>query len=319
MFKVFNSNLIKKFVADERDFDYCKDINTYLTIITRIADIERLETIAYNFILMNAKVFVLDDNCDSDLAEQVMLNKKILNSFIKSLIKKNQSDVALKLILESRNEDSRFKEFVRQAVLGTDESRFSMNEFNFLKRCFQSGLFQDVIKVSTVKNKLLNHIIWLNNNLIKVINFERMNVLFEILIYISENELHEHSINNASLLLRNTLDGYMKTHSDINKTSLFKLVSLIVSELSSIEGQNNNSDFSVDLEYTEPDYNLWSPLWEDEILKKLDTSDDKAFIQWVGNNTNITTNVVQQAQDNFEHYILEKFNKISRQRPIPLM
>lgn len=56
MFKVFNSNLIKKFVADERDFDYCKDINTYLTIITRIADIERLETIAYNFILMNAKV-----------------------------------------------------------------------------------------------------------------------------------------------------------------------------------------------------------------------------------------------------------------------
>lgn len=309
MFKVFNSNLIKKFVADERDFDYCKDINTYLTIITRIADIERLETIAYNFILMNAKVFVLDDNCDSDLAEQVMLNKKILNSFIKSLIKKNQSDVALKLILESRNEDSRFKDFLRQAVLGTDESRFSMNEFNFLKRCFQSGLFQDVIKVSTVKNKLLNHIIWLNNNLIKVINFERMNVLFEILIYISENELHEHSINNASLLLRNTLDGYMKTHSDINKTSLFKLVSLIVSELSSIEGQNNNSDFSVDLEYTEPDYNLWSPLWEDEILKKLDTSDDKAFIQWVGNNTNITTNVVQQAQDNFEHYILEKFNK----------
>ncbi|CAI8508321.1 unnamed protein product [Hanseniaspora opuntiae] len=113
MFKVFNSNLIKKFVADERDFDYCKDINTYLTIITRIADIERLETIAYNFILMNAKVFVLDDNCDSDLAEQVMLNKKILNSFIKSSIKKNQSDVALKLILESRNEDSRFERFCK--------------------------------------------------------------------------------------------------------------------------------------------------------------------------------------------------------------
>lgn len=309
MLKVFNLNLIKKFVADERDFDYCKDINTYLTIISRIADIERLDTIAYKCILINAKIFVLDDNCDIDLTEQVMLNKKILSSLIIMLIKKNQVDVVLKLILESRNEDNRLKDFVRQVVLGADESRFSINVFNFMKTCFQSGLYQDVVKTSTVKNKLLNHIIWLNNNLTKMINFERMNVLFEIVVYIKENQLHEHNIGNALLLLKNSLEGYIKNHGDISKTSLFKLVNLIVSELSSIEGENNNSDFPNDFEYTEPDYNLWSPLWEDEILKKLETTDDKAFIQWVGNNTSITTNVVQQAQDKFDHYIYEKFNK----------
>lgn len=310
IFKVFGSNLIKKFVADERDFDYCKDINTYLIIISRIADIEKLETIAYNFILMNAKVFVLGDDCESELAEQVVLNKKILNTFIKSLIKKNQVDVALKLILELRKEDDLLKDFVRQAVLGVDESSFNMDLFNFMNTCYKSSLFQDVIKISTIRNKLLNHIMWLHNNLTKVINFERMNVLFEIIVCIRENELYEQNIGNVLLLLRNSLEAYIKNHSDINKTSLFKLVNLIVSELLSFETeQNSGSDLPINIEYIEPEYNLWSPLWEDEILKKLDRTDDNAFIQWVGNNTKIKTNVVQQTEDKFESYIFEKFNK----------
>lgn len=310
MFKVFNSNLIKKYVTDEKDFDYYKDINTYLTIITRIAEIDTLNVIAYKCISMNAKILVLDDDCDSDLMDQVLLNKSILNKFIKSLMKKNQIDVALKIIFESRNEDHYLKDFVKHAVFEIDESEFNMNVFIFMKKCLQNNIYQDIIKNSTMENRLLNHIIWFNNNLIKVINFKKLNVLFEILIFINENEMYENNIVNVLLLLRNSLESYINVHSDLEKTSLFKLASFIVSEVSTIEReQNSNSNFHIDSDYIEPDYNLWSPLWEDEILKKLDTTDDNEFIQWARNNTSITTNVVQQAQDKFDHYIFKKFNK----------
>lgn len=313
MFKVFNTNFLRKFCIEERDLDYCKEINKILTILARFIEKDNINDIVFKCIFANARAFVIESyEEDDDVAEQISINKNLLNKLITTLIDHNEIKTALKVLVEAKidlNKDKR--EFIKKQVIGCKEKSFDINVFNFMKRCKYNHLFEDIITKSILENRLLNYIIWFNNDMFKQINFERLNLIFEMLSYLKNTEDFDTSIKNGLKLLKASFEHYLKANEQISKTSSCKLIDLIISEISIIEKEPMFDDLqqSNENEYIEPDYTLWSQRWESAILERLSTSKDEEFIQWVSNNTDLITTTDKNFQSEFDYYIFKKFKK----------